>query len=289
MPFLEQYIKEHCQQKLNHPVTDIQPVSGGDINQAFKVQTSGQSFFVKYQKSPQAMEMFRTEAKALRILANAGVIRIPEVVHWGSLEQNDAMLLLEYIAPGQTSAGQMRAFGHQLAQLHRISQSDYGWEEDNFIGTLPQKNRLHTTAASFLESERLRPQWEMARKQGFFSTREERAFANLLDTLPEMIPEEQPALIHGDLWGGNYLIDQSGNAVLIDPASSYGLREMDIAMSRLFGNFGPAFYEGYEEEWPLPPGYEEREEIHQLYYLLVHVNLFGQSYISPVQRILKTV
>lgn len=287
MSTLERYLTAHCRQELGVPITQIQPVSGGDINQAFRLQTSGTSFFVKYQKSPQAFDMLRTEAIALQVLAKAGVIRVPKVITWASLEQNDAMLLMEYISPGHATSDQMRTFGHQLARLHRTSRANYGWQEDNYIGTLLQSNRSHATAAAFLQTERLQPQWEMAREQGFFSTRDERAFVHLLQTLPSIIPEEQPALIHGDLWGGNYLIDQDGCAVLIDPASSYGLREMDIAMSRLFGHFGSAFYAGYNEEWPLPHGYAEREPIHQLYYLLAHVNLFGQSYTSSVQRILQ--
>lgn len=286
MTSLQNYLAAHCQKELNKTVYRIKPVSGGDINQAFLLQTSGGEFFVKYQKSTQALAMLQTEANALRVLAQARVIRIPEVVAVASLEREDAMLLMEYISPGRATPEQMRLFGRQLARLHQQTQPEYGWSEDNFIGTLPQKNRSQTTAAAFLLSERLLPQWEMAQKCGYFSNTEERSFHNLLQRLPAIIPEEKPALLHGDLWSGNYLIDENGQAVLIDPASSYGMREMDIAMSRLFGHFGQTFYQGYEEEWPLSQNYAARESIYQLYYLLVHVNLFGQSYTASVRRVL---
>jgi len=287
MSTLVNYLTEYCQKEVPEAICEIHPVSGGDINQAFRLTTTGtRDYFVKYQRSSRATAMLKTEAAALQILAEARVVRIPEVITCVSLPQDDAILLLEYISPGKATPDQMRQFGRQLARLHHHTNDSYGWEEDNFIGTLPQRNRKATTATTFLQSERLIPQWKMARTKGFFSSNEERAFHRLLNALPDIIPEERPALIHGDLWSGNYLIDRAGQAVLIDPASSYGLREMDIAMSHLFGNFGNPFYEGYQEEWPLTPGYTKREEIYQLYYLLVHVNLFGHGYTPSVQRIL---
>jgi fructosamine-3-kinase len=97
----------------------------------------------------------------------------------------------------------------------------------------------------------------------------------------------QPSLLHGDLWGGNWLVSAAGEPVLIDPAVYYGDREADLAMTRLFGGFPPAFYGAYEEVFPLASGHAEREPLYRLYYLLCHLNLFGESYGGSVDGILR--
>jgi len=272
--------------QLNLELSGSSRVAGGDINEALRLDTPEGSWFVKYQTSAQGIEMLRTEATGLHALAQPKVIGVPNVTWQGTVE-GIACLVLPFLETGPKTSDSLARFGRELATLHRKASADhYGFPEDNFIGSLPQSNGQHATAVDFLIHERLQPQWERARNSGFFSDAPA-AWHNFLTELPNLIPEEQPSLIHGDLWGGNYLIDTAGKPWLIDPAAAYAPREMDLAMSSLFGGFGPAFYRAYENEWPTEPGFPEREPLYQLYYLLVHVNLFGAGYVGSVQRILQ--
>lgn len=276
-----------------YPTTGIQvaearPVSGGDINHAALLTTpNGRQYFIKYNRGAHAAEMLRTEALGLQALGAPGVIAVPEVLGQGAAPDSWAWLLLEYIAPGHRSKAFWENFGQALAALHRNSAGQYGFEHDNFIGSLPQSNARHDGWAAFYAEERLRPQMRKALVQGQLTGADERSLEALCKRLPAICPDEPPALIHGDLWGGNFLCNEAGLPVLIDPAACYAHREMDLAMSRLFGGFEALFYESYEAARPLAPGFEERVEVYQLYYLLVHVNLFGGGYAGSVRRILE--
>ncbi len=105
--------------------------------------------------------------------------------------------------------------------------------------------------------------------------------------ISEEIPQEPPALLHGDLWSGNYITNEEGLPCLIDPAVCYGPREMDLGMMKLFGGFPEEVFREYNASFPLQPGWEERIPLWQLYYLLVHLNIFGSSYLPQVKNIIK--
>jgi fructosamine-3-kinase len=126
----------------------------------------------------------------------------------------------------------------------------------------------------------------MGVESGWFSNSELSQFERLYHKLPGLFPKEKPRLVHGDLWSGNYLIDQDSNPVLIDPAAYFGHREVDIAMTRLFGGFDEAFYKSYNEVFPLETGWKDRIDLYNLYPLLIHVNLFGSGYVQQVKRII---
>ncbi len=170
--------------------------------------------------------------------------------------------------------------------MHRFGQSHYGLNHDNFIGRLPQYNSSKEDAIDFLIEDRLAPQCRLAMDQQLLQAGDMKKFEALFKKLPELLPIESPSLIHGDLWSGNFMIAENGRSVLIDPAVSFGLREMDLAMSLLFGGFNDLFYQAYHEAFPLKGGWRERMDIYQLYYLLAHLNMFGRSYLRPVQQIL---
>jgi fructosamine-3-kinase len=180
----------------------------------------------------------------------------------------------------------MYAFGAGLAALHNIHQEHFGWEISNYIGNLPQSNTVHPGWASFYLNERLKPQLKMAVDSGLLRPKDNPGDGNLQEVLKGLFNDTSPALLHGDLWNGNYLISHTGEAYLIDPAVYRGHAEVDLAMSRLFGGFGQSFYKGYHSVRPRQHGADEREQIYQLYYLLVHLNLFGNSYRSAVKSIL---
>lgn len=163
--------------------------------------------------------------------------------------------------------------------MHRVTNSQFGLDQSNFIGSLPQSNKYHATWGEFLIQERLEPQLRLAIDRGYFPPREHHLWEKVWKVLEKLFPDESPTLLHGDLWGGNWLQDQAGQTWFIDPAIYYGHREMDLAMTRLFGGFSAEFYDTYESNMPLAPGWQKRLYAAQLYYILVHVNLFGSPYI----------
>ena len=280
---LHRHLEDFLQKKLNA----VQPISGGDIHRAYRLQAAdGQNWFVKTNRHQQAPAMFRTESQGLALLGASKSIRTPKVYSHGSTEDGHAYLLLEYIAPGYRNRLFWERFGQGLALLHGNTSALFGFAHNNFIGRLPQSNTRQATWAEFYAEERLWPQMLQARELGYFNPEAEQQIDRLCKNLGWRCPEEQPALCHGDLWSGNFICDIEGQPVLVDPAACFAHREMDLAMSRLFGGFDPAFYAAYEATWPLESGFDQRLEIYQLYYLLVHVNLFGGGYVDQVQGIL---
>lgn len=262
------------------------PLSGGSINEAYKLETSQGTYFMKYNHAGRYPEMFEKEAKGLKLLRNAEEIRVPEVI--GTGEAGDlSFILLEYIDAAPKTKGFWNNFGTSLAKLHKTFGKQFGLDHDNYIGSLYQKNDLHDNWTGFFIEERLQPMISMARNDGLIDKTVVGKFDNLFPMLGEIFPKELPSLIHGDLWSGNYMVDDRGEACIIDPAVYYGSREMDIGMSRLFGVFGEDFYRAYNEEYPMEPGWRERADICNLYPLMVHVNLFGQGYLGSVLSILR--
>jgi len=275
--------------KAGWQVHEAIPVGGGCITQAARVDTNRGPLFLKWGNNEVA-RTFPPEAKGLEALKQAAHnLHIPTVyeVFW-SPEEQVGFLAMEWIHKGEKRASFWEDFGHGLAEMHRFTAERYGFESDNFIGRMPQYNRWHTRWPDFFRENRLLPQMQWARERGYWRSAWELWAERLLGRLEEYLPEAPPAsLVHGDLWSGNVLVTESGTPALVDPAVYYGHREVDLAMTRLFGGFAPRFYEAYQEAWPLEPGYREREELYNLYHLLNHLNLFGWGYASGVERVLK--
>ncbi len=196
-------------------------------------------------------------------------------------------LVLERISPARRRPDFDERLGRNLAALHRFGAVGFGLDHDNFIGRLPQSNTPAPSWPEFYRSRRLEPQLALARDAGLCSSAMARGFDRLFAVLDERVgPAEPPARLHGDLWGGNVIADATGVACLIDPAVYGGHREVDLAMMRLFGGFGHHVFAAYEEAWPLEPGHEERVPLYQLYFLMVHVNLFGGPYVAQAEHAL---
>ena len=190
-------------------------------------------------------------------------------------------LLLEWLEPGEPKETTWERLGAGLAELHRVRAPDFGWPTDNFIGSLPQSNAAATSWSEFWIERRLRPQLELALASGVFGRAEIARFDALFTALPDVLAparDDGPSLLHGDLWSGNLHVLRSADPALIDPSSCFGHREVDIAMTQLFGGFDDRFLHAYRDAWPLAPDFPRRCSVYQLYYLLVHVNLFGLSY-----------
>jgi fructosamine-3-kinase len=266
-------------------VRSSRAVSGGDINSAHEMTlTDGRVVFVK-SNSVADPTMFAAEARGLAWLAQARALRVPEVLAVG-----ETFLVLEAIAPARRRPDFDERLGRNLAALHRFGAPGFGLDHDNFIGRLPQSNTPAASWPDFYRSRRLEPQLRMARDAGLSSSAMARGFDRLFAVLDERVgPAEPPARLHGDLWGGNVIVDRNGAGCLIDPAVYGGHREIDLAMMRLFGGFGHHVFAAYEEAWPLSPGSEERVPLYQLYFLMVHVNLFGGPYVAQAERALLAV
>lgn len=262
---------------------DITTVGGGSINRAYHISTSTTDYFVKANSKERYPGMFDAESRGLQALRDTGAIRIPEV-YLLEHEAEDSFLIMEYIAEAPKADDFWEVFGRRLAQLHRHTADYFGLNHNNYIGSLLQHNEPASDWISFLVEQRLEPQLRMAESQ--ISSGDRRRFERLFHRLEKLLPQEPPALLHGDLWGGNYLVDEQGNPVLIDPAIYYGHREVDLAMMHLFGGFNTSLFNHYHEEFPLEQDWQGRLDLHNLYPLLVHLNLFGSSYLSGIRNTL---
>jgi fructosamine-3-kinase len=274
---------------LGSAVTSCRSVAGGDIGESSVVELAdGECLFAKCYPGA-APGMASAEARGLAWLAEAGALPTPRVrAHGEAREGRPPFLALEWIETGAPRGDHDERLGQGLAALHRAGAEGFGFAADNFIGRLPQSNRSHASWASFYAEERLGAQLRMARKAGRLPERVARALEALIEELPSLCgPEEPAARLHGDLWGGNALADATGRPYLIDPAVYGGHREVDLAMMRLFGGFSERVFAAYDEAWPLAPGHRERVDLYQLYPLLVHVNLFGGSYVGSLEAAIR--
>ncbi len=267
-------------------IDDISAVSGGSINETFTISTNTGKFFVKKNSASLYPEMFEKEAWGLQILSEKSLLKVPEVIATGQSE-NTAFLILEHIESGKRGSGFWDRFAKGLAQLHKNSADYFGLDHDNYIGSLHQSNVKHDNWIDFFRTERLEKQVKLARDNGRMGKADVSTFENFYRKLPDIFPDEPPALIHGDLWGGNYMVNGNGEATIIDPAVYYGHREMDLGMSQLFGGFDSKLYEAYQRYFPLEKGWQMRMDYCNLYPLMVHVNLFGGGYLNSVQSILR--
>jgi protein-ribulosamine 3-kinase len=280
-------LRTRVEAALGQRVVRVERVLGGDINDAFELGLAGgQSVFLKSNTRAPA-GLFAAEARGLEFLRGAAAVRVPEVLAFSANNEQPSFLLLEFVQSGKRQSDFDAQLGRGLAQLHRAGAPSFGFSEENFIALLPQSNRAHPNWCDFYREERLQPQLRAATRAGLAPLNLHRDFERLFLALPELVGEsEPPARLHGDLWSGNLHVDDRGAPCLIDPAVYGGQREMDLAMMRLFGGFSNRVFATYAEAFPLCPGHATRVPLYQLYPLLVHLNLFGGSYLSSVQAAL---
>jgi fructosamine-3-kinase len=291
---------------LGRRIEQVVEVGGGCINHAARLVTeTGMSLFLKWNDAAPA-GMFDAEADGLRALAKPDAVRVPTPLAWSgapgdpqsaphqkSVEPTGASwLLMEHVPAGRPSQDSEERLGVGLSRIHVVgadaSAGEFGWRRDNWIGSLPQANPPTVSWADFWLGHRLEPQLELARARGHLS---DGALDRVIDLTGDALADVvQPELVHGDLWGGNRFASADGDPVLIDPAVYLGHGEVDLAMSELFGGFGASFYHAYRDAHGLSDAYEAyRRDLYQLYYLLVHVNLFGASYEASSLRAARRV
>ena len=278
-------IKGIIEQRLSLTIFSISKLSGGDINEVYVVTSSKRNFVVKLNNKDRYPNMLQKESKGLKLLQNASV-NTPIVMD--QFEEGDLqVIILEHIEEETSTKRFWLRFAEDLANLHRNNASNFGLNYSNFIGSLHQENKMLPTWEQFFVENRLLPLIKMGIDKDLLYKGHLVKFEGLFKALQELIPAEKPSLLHGDLWSGNLLCGQGQRPVFIDPAVYYGHREVDIAMTRMFGGFDPVFLSQYQEIYPFERGWEKRLAIHNLYPNLVHLNLFGQSYLPGIERVLE--
>jgi fructosamine-3-kinase len=275
-------VQSFIQQLLNTNASlQFSQVGGGSINHTYRIKAGTNSFFCKLNSHTGFPGMFEAEQNGLALLAQQQVIRIPRVI---AHEQKDdtQILILEWIEQGLKTETFWETFGRQLAALHHVQHNEFGLAADNYMGALPQYNKPDSSWTAFFIHRRLQPQVKLALSHNLLEPAHAAQFEKLYQQLSVIFPAEPPVLLHGDLWSGNFLCDDKGKPVLIDPAVYYGHRSVDMAMTTLFGGFDARFYESYNYHFPLPANYRQQWEICNLYPLLIHLNLFGKSYLADI-------
>lgn len=261
-----------------------QSVMGGSINKAYRITATKNVFFVKINTQTVFENGFKEEVSGLQFLEKHGAL-VPKIICEGKYKQS-IYLVLEWINSSNQSDGFWEHFAYQLANLHQHKNDNFGLEYTNFMGQLPQKNTFSRNFCDFFVENRLEPQIALAFNNGLLQKNHLSQFKILYNKLSTIFPLEKPSAVHGDLWSGNFICNSKNKTVLIDPAVYYGHREIDLAMSTLFGGFSQEFYAAYHEIYPLESGFYNRKDIYNLYPLLIHLNLFGSSYLRSIETII---
>ena len=259
----------------------VSPVGGGCIHQAWRLDLNdGRRLFAK-SGGMEAMPLFEVEADALQALhevADPDLLVVPRPIALCELAHG-SVLLLPWL---ELSGADQSALGRGLALLHQASIQDgpgrYGWHRDGFIGAGPQPGGWRERWGEAFVELRLRPQLKLFSGLGFDADAQQRLLRNIADHLDQ--DDVPPSLVHGDLWGGNAGTLADSRGCLYDPASWWADREVDLAMTTLFGGFSSSFFSAYRSVMPDRAGAEGRVEIYNLYHLLNHANLFGGGYIN---------
>lgn len=259
------------------------PVGGGCISQAFVVSDDQRTYFVKLNDAAK-LAMFEAEAGGLNEIHQTTTIRVPRPICWG-IGDSRSYLVLEWLELERGSAQTWQVMGQKLAAMHQVTRDRFGWHQHNTIGATPQINPWTQNWAEFFAEHRIGFQLKLAQRGGHFRD-QDRLLAAILQLLSH---QPQPSLVHGDLWSGNAAATQLGEPVILDPAVYFGDREVDLAMTELFGGFPSNFYQAYEQAFPLDPGYNRRKTLYNLYHILNHFNLFGGSYLSQANRMIEEI
>ena len=278
------FIQTLLEQKLNISISSLElsSVGGGSINDTYKITINhSRHFFCKINSAKKFPSLFIKEKNGLELLAKQNIIRTAFVV---ACEETEAeqILMLEWIEEGSKTEKFWEIFGEQLAKLHQVPNNYFGLHEDNYMGALHQQNSRSKNWTDFFIHQRLKPQIKLAVENNLLEYHHVKQFEHLYKLLPEIFPEEKPSLLHGDLWSGNFLCDEYNIPHLIDPAVYYGNRHIDLAMTTLFDGFDKTFYNSYHHYFPLPQNHRQIWDLCNLYPLLIHLNLFGKSYLNDI-------
>lgn len=282
---MENAWQQSASEVLGQEIIGLSVLSGGDFAQAYRgTLADGQCVFIKTHRDPPD-GFFSTEAAGLKWLRDSGVVHVPQVY---AVSDSPPLLLLEWVDVGLAGRTTEAELGRMLAALHRIARPSFGRPDNRCTGSLGVPNQAKTQWCEFYASQRLLPLAAIAHDRKSLSDRSIKAIERVANNLAQLnVPAEQPALLHGDLWAGNRLVDTGGKSWLIDPAAHHGHREFDLAMMKLFGGFDQQCFTAYHEVYPLEQGWQQRIKLHQLAPLIVHAIKFGGSYVSAVDEVIR--
>ena len=264
-------------------------VHGGDVSKAFCVETTTGNFFVKLNSIENRPFLFQKEAIGLQALQKHFPLKVPAVIDVGKIGETQ-YLVLEWLQQTAHTADSQKQFGRALAQLHQATNTHFGWPEESYIASVPQTNEWYDSWPLFYAEKRIMPLVKRLAEKSILNMKEVKDVTYLCSRFADMMPQELPALLHGDLWSGNAMAVIENNqttTAIYDPNVYYGHRETDIGMTQIFGGFSPLFYDAYQEVFPLEKGWQQRLPLFQLYPLLVHALLFGGGYVDSVREIIK--
>lgn len=265
---------------------NVHSIIGGSINKTYQLQFNDHKVFCKVNSAKKFPHLFLKEKNGLEIIRKQNVINIPAIIDCFEIEAHQ-ILLMEWMEEGQRTELFWKNFGEQLAALHLISNDTFGLDEDNFMGSVPQQNTAQINWIDFFIQQRLQPMINKCSEKNLLASVHHQQFEKLFIHLANIFErQEKPSLLHGDLWSGNFMCNQNSEPVLIDPAVYYGHRSMDLAMTALFGGFEKSFYEAYQYHFLLPSNYKDQWAVCNLYPLLIHLYLFGRSYLSQIEQTL---
>lgn len=289
---VDPHIQWHILKKLKdhfsfvgHPIA-FTSTRGGCINETYCIDLGQRNVFCKLNNASKFPGLLAKEKRGLEFIAVQNIFKTPAIIDWFEVN-NYQVLLLEWIDEGERDEGFWKTFGEQLAALHQVSNEYFGLSEDNYMGSVPQSNSPSDNWIDFFMLNRLEPLVKKCVLQKQLSPKHQSQFEVLYAKLKLVFNDAQrPSLVHGDLWSGNFICNQRSEPVLIDTAIYFGHPSMDLAMTTLFGGFHPDFYESYQYYSPLPLNYKDQWDVCNLYPLLIHLHLFGSSYLRQIERIL---
>lgn len=280
---LKQKLSEHFPSIKN---LNVQPVTGGSINETYQLRINDKKFFCKCNSAAKYPHLFINEQYGLTLIRKQGIFKVPEVISCFE-DFSYQLLLMEWIKEGERTIVFWQKFAHQLAKLHQLTSNSFGFDHDNYMGSVPQQNNNQENWPTFFTHQRLEPLIKLCEGKGLLTPAHKKAFAALYKNLSNIFDvTEKPSLLHGDLWSGNFMCSQNSEPVLIDPAVYYGHRSMDLGMTTLFGGFHKTFYEAYDFHSPFPANFKEQWAVCNLYPLLIHLYLFGHNYLPQIERTL---
>jgi fructosamine-3-kinase len=277
-------IEKKVKEVLGTYTINVIPVQGGCINKCYRLVGRNAEAFIKINSASKFPSLFRKEANGLMLLGKPGTIAVPNVVLVDEVDE-EQLLILQWIQKGEPDHLFWTRFGEQLAAMHQATMPYFGHNEDNFMGSVPQDNSLKDSWCPFFIENRIEPLLDKCIAARLLAPNYRDKLPKLYSRLPDIFPNEPSSLVHGDLWSGNFICNDQGQPVIIDPAAHYGHCAADLGMTTLFGGFDKRFYEAYQYYSPLDTNHLEQWEVCNLYPLLIHLLLFGKSYLSRIEWI----
>jgi len=279
-------LKKVLGKRLQATSMQCRPVHGGSINASFEIHANHHVFFCKINNATKFPHLFDSEQKGLALISKQQIIATPRIIDCFE-SNNHQFLILEWIKEGERTTAFWKTFGAQLAALHHVNHSEFGLDHSNYMGAVTQDNEWLSDWTSFFIQKRLEPLVKQCGNKHLLNTNHQDAFEMIYRRMRDLFEPAPPALLHGDLWSGNFMCNYQQQPVLIDPAVYFGHRSMDLGMTTLFGGFDPAFYEAYHYHFPLPIHHKAQWKICNLYPLLIHLLLFGKTYLSSIESTLQ--